>query len=135
VTLVTKAAASEPSNRFQPSASTNSMSLKGSATSTGLSIIMPRLISTLATIMSMIRKGMKIRKPIWNALLSSLVTKAGTSTRSGTSAPFTSAGSLASFANSCTSLWRVCLSMKPRSGPSPRLSASVKAISFLENGS
>ena len=42
---------------------------------------MPRLISTLATIMSITRKGMKIRKPIWNAVFSSLVTKAGTSTR------------------------------------------------------
>jgi len=62
-------------------------------------------------------------------------TKAGTSTRSGTSAPFTSAGSLASLANSWTSLWRVCFSMNSRTGPSPRSSAAVKLISFFENGS
>jgi hypothetical protein len=34
--------------------------------------------------MSITRKGMKIMKPIWNAVFSSLVTKAGTSTRIGT---------------------------------------------------
>ena len=43
-----KLAASEPSNRFQPSASTNSISLKGSATSTGETIIIPIDISRLA---------------------------------------------------------------------------------------
>ena len=78
------------------------MSLKGSATITGESIIIPRLISTLATIMSMTRKGMKIRKPIWNALFSSLVTKAGTSTLKGTSALLTDGSSLASLAASAT---------------------------------
>ncbi|MNE40517.1 hypothetical protein D3C80_1345440 [compost metagenome] len=34
----------------------------------------------------MTRKGRNSMKPIWNAVLSSLVTKAGISTRSGTSA-------------------------------------------------
>ncbi len=91
---------------------------------------MPRLISTLATTMSMIRNGMKIRKPIWNALFSSLVTKAGTSTLKGTSAVFTAGSSLARRANSITSDWRVCLSMNSRIGTSPRLSASSKAILF-----
>ncbi len=60
----TKLAANDPSSKFHPSASTNNISLKGRATNTGLSIIMPRLMSTLATIMSMTRKGMKIKKPI-----------------------------------------------------------------------
>ncbi len=70
---------------------------------------------------------MKIMKPIWNALFSSLVTKAGTSTDSGTFSPFTSAGSLASLANSCTSLWRVCFSMNSRSGAVPSFSAASTA--------
>jgi hypothetical protein len=48
-------------------------------------IIMPIDIRILATTMSMMRKGMKMAKPIWKAVFSSLVTKAGTSKRSGTS--------------------------------------------------
>jgi hypothetical protein len=112
-------AASEPISRFQPSASTNSISLKGRATSTGLSIIMPRLISTLATIMSMIRKGTKIMKPIWNALFSSLVTNAGTSTEIGTSSACVPSATLPRRENSCRSLWRVFLSMNSRSGSRP----------------
>ena len=39
----------------------------------GDTIIMPIDISTLATTMSMIRKGMNTAKPIWNAVFSSLV--------------------------------------------------------------
>ena len=35
-------------------------------------------INTLATTRSMIRNGIKIMKPIWNAVLSSEVTNAGT---------------------------------------------------------
>ena len=104
------------------------MSLNGSATSTGDSIIMPSDISTLATTMSITRNGMKIMKPIWNAVLSSLVTKAGTMTRNGAFSAVTSAGSLASLANSSKSDWRVCLSMKARMGASPRSSACSKLI-------
>ena len=78
---------------------------------------------------------MKIRKPIWNALFSSLVTKAGTSTLNGTFSLFTSGGSLASLANSCTSDWRVCLSMNSRIGTSPRLRASSKEILLACSGS
>src|SRR6218665_2785189 len=133
-TQVTKEAAREPSSRFHPSASTNSISLKGRATSTGDSIIIPRLISTLLTIMSMTRKGMKIRKAIWKALFSSLVTKAGTSTLKGTASGFTEASSLARRENSATSAWRVCLSMKPRIGTSARCSATSKPIWPLPYG-
>ena len=43
--------------RYQPSARTKIMSLKGSDTMMGGSIIMPMERSTLATTMSMIRKG------------------------------------------------------------------------------
>ena len=49
----------------------------------GDSIIMPIAISTLDTTRSMIRNGMKIMKPIWNAVFSSDVTKAGTRMVSG----------------------------------------------------
>jgi hypothetical protein len=37
-------------------------------------------------------------------------------------------------ANSITSAWRVCFSMKARIGTSPRLSASSKAIWFSAYG-
>ena len=83
--FIQKLATSDPMSRFQPSTSTNSISLNGSEISTGESIIMPMDMSTLATTMSMMRKGMKIMKPIWNAVFSSLVTNAGTTTFSGRS--------------------------------------------------
>src|SRR3546814_8008592 len=70
----------------QPSTRTNSSSLNGSEMIVGDSIIMPRLISTVATTRSMTMKGRKMRKPIWNAVLSSLVTNAGSATDHGTSA-------------------------------------------------
>ena len=43
----------------------------------GGSIIMPIDISTDETTRSMIRNGRKIRKPIWNAVLSSEMMNAG----------------------------------------------------------
>ena len=63
---------------------------------------------------------MKIRKPIWKALFSSLVTKAGTSTLKGTSVAGVAGSILARRENSITSDWRVCLSMNSRIGFSPR---------------
>ena len=69
--------------RFQPSTMTNSISLNGSRTSIGDSIIIPMAIGMLATTGSMTRKGQNSMKPIWNAVWSSLVTKAGISTHSG----------------------------------------------------
>src|SRR6185503_11024142 len=80
-----KLAASVPMTRDQPSMSTNSMILNGSEISTGDSIIMPIDMSTLATTRSMITNGMNSRNPIWKAVLSSLVTNAGTRMLSGTS--------------------------------------------------
>ena len=121
-------------SRFHPSASTNSMSLKGSATSTGESIIMPSDMRMLETTMSMTRNGMKIRKPIWNADLSSLVTNAGTMTRMGAVSAVTAGSSLASRANRAKSDWRVCLSMKPRMGASARSMACSKLMVFLVYG-
>ena len=69
-----KLCTSEPMSRFQPSASTNSMILNGSEMTAGDTIIIPIDISTLATTMSMMRKGMNTTKPIWNAVFNSLVT-------------------------------------------------------------
>ena len=63
--------------RFQPSTRTNSRILNGSEMKTGGSIIMPMLISVELTTRSMTRNGRKIRKPIWNAVLSSEIVKAG----------------------------------------------------------
>ena len=47
---------------------------------------MPSDIRVEATTRSMIRKGRKIRKPIWKAVFSSLVTKAGSRIVKGTPA-------------------------------------------------
>ncbi len=107
------------------------MSLNGSATSTGESIIMPSDMRMLETTMSMTRKGMKIRKPIWNADLSSLVANAGINTRMGAVSAVTDASSLASRANSAKSDWRVCLSMKLRMGASARSTACSKLMASL----
>ncbi|MNR44937.1 hypothetical protein D3C85_1637420 [compost metagenome] len=59
------------------------MILNGREMISGDSIIIPMAISTLATTRSIIRNGMKIMKPIWNAVFSSEVTKAGTRMVSG----------------------------------------------------
>ena len=48
---------------------------------TGGNIIIPIDMRTLATIMSITRNGMKIMKPIWNAVFISLNAKAGTKHR------------------------------------------------------
>jgi len=61
------------------------MILNGNEMSTGESIIMPIDMSTLATTRSMITNGMNSRKPIWKAVLSSLVMNAGARIVSGTS--------------------------------------------------
>jgi hypothetical protein len=76
-------AARLPISSAQPSTSTNSSSLNGSETMVGLIIIMPRLISTDETTRSITRNGRNSMKPIWNAVLSSLVTKAGSRIEKG----------------------------------------------------
>ena len=60
------------------------MILNGREISIGDSIIIPMDISTLATTRSMIRNGIKVRKPIWNAVFNSLVRNAGRMTEIGT---------------------------------------------------
>ena len=70
--------------RDRPSTRTKSISLNGNAIITGDIIIIPMDISTLATTMSMIRKGTKMMNPIWNPVFNSLVTKAGIRTVSYT---------------------------------------------------
>ena len=85
----------------------------------GESIIIPMAMSTLATTRSMIRNGMKITKPIWKAVLSSLVMNAATSTGSGTPAAVSGAGSPRMSRKSLMSCSRVWASMKPLSGSTP----------------
>jgi hypothetical protein len=116
--------------RFQPSTSTNSRSLKGSDIMTGGSIIIPIERSMLATTISIIRKGMKIRNPISKAVFNSLIAKAGTTTLSGRSAGFAGTASFESFRKSAMSFSRVCLSIKAFTGFSARFSASPILICF-----
>ena len=67
----------DPAIRCQPSTRTKSMSLKGKDIIIGGSIIIPILSRTLATTMSMIKKGTYNTNPIIKAVFSSLMTKAG----------------------------------------------------------
>ena len=55
---------SEPATNDQPSTKTKKISLNGSDTTTGGSIIIPIDISTDATTRSMIRKGKNSKNPI-----------------------------------------------------------------------
>ncbi len=64
-------------SKAQPSIKTNNINLKGREISIGESIIIPMAIKTLATTRSMIKKGIKIKKPIWKAVFNSLVTNEG----------------------------------------------------------
>ena len=56
----------DPTTRYHPSTSTNSIILNGSDIMMGGSIIMPMDISTDAITMSSTRNGMYIRKPMVN---------------------------------------------------------------------
>src|SRR3546814_11799138 len=79
-----KEAASEPIVSAHPSTRTNSSSLNGIEMIDGDSIIMPSAISVEATTRSMMRKGRRIRSPIWKRVFSAQVTKAGGRTERGT---------------------------------------------------
>src|SRR3990172_5443810 len=96
----------------QPSTRTNNMILKGSEMINGDNIIIPIAINTLATTRSMIRKGMKIMNPIWNAVFNSLVTKEGTKVVKGTSSGDWTSFLPDIFTNSSISVSRVWASMK-----------------------
>ena len=94
-------------------------------------IIMPIDMRVEATRKSMTRNGMKIRKPIWKAVRSSLTTKAGRTTRMGRS--LTSVGPMpARSRKKSTSPGRVWRSMKVRIGSMARSIASLESIcSFM----
>src|SRR5205823_13771209 len=102
--------------RCQPSAITNSRSLNGNEMLAGGSIIMPIDMSTLETTMSITRKGTMIRKPIWKAVLSSLIMKAGIKAYVGTSACVLGCGRPPTWRNSARSRSRTCLNMNSRRG-------------------
>ncbi|MCY1562374.1 hypothetical protein D9M68_997550 [compost metagenome] len=72
----------------------------------------------------MIRKGMKIMKPIWNAVFSSEVTKAGTRMVSGAASGLGMSVRLDRRMNRSRSLERVCASMKFLIGTSAFATAS-----------
>ncbi|MDT4873501.1 hypothetical protein FQZ97_1087500 [compost metagenome] len=108
--------------------------MNGSATVTGGTIIMPSAIRTLAITRSMIRNGMKMVKPIWKAVFSSLVMNAGTRMRMGTCVGSSMAGSLARLAKSDRSFSRVWCSMKVRKGEAARSTAVSNGIDPSESG-
>src|SRR5205807_935807 len=101
--------------RSQPSTRTNSRILNGREMKTGGSIIMPIDIRVELTTRSMTRNGRKIRKPIWNAVFSSLMMKAGIRVQVGTSARVLGRLRCARSTKSARSLSRVWRNMKSRS--------------------
>src|SRR5678815_472287 len=123
-----KLCARVPMTSAQPSMSTNNMILNGNEISTGDNIIMPMDMRTLATTRSMITKGMNSRKPIWNAVLSSLVTNAGTRMFSGTSSFFSKPLPPEMRTKVAMSDSRVCASMNDLSGVTAFSIATVASI-------
>src|SRR5260370_41588271 len=79
---------SEPATSVQLSTSTKKISLNGSDTTTGGSIITHIAMSTEATTRSMMRNGRNNKKPISNARLSSEIIKAGIKMRIDRSSGF-----------------------------------------------
>ena len=81
---------------------------------------------------------MKIMKPIWKAVFSSLITKAGTMALKGMSCADSglSSGAFtrARRAKSSRSEARVCFSMKSRSGTLPFCRAVSKSMRFSARG-
>lgn len=73
---VLKLISSDFTTKYQPSTSTKSIILNGNEIMTGGNIIIPMAISVLETTISMIRKGIKIMKPIVNAFFISPMAKA-----------------------------------------------------------
>jgi len=102
--------------------------LKGREITAEGSIIMPIDMRIEATTRSMIRKGRKSRKPISKARRSSLIMKAGTSTRIGTSLGSATGSILAMSAKSLRSWLRTLALMKAWKGTSVFVIASVSLI-------
>lgn len=100
----------------------------------GGSIIIPMLMRTLATTISMMRKGMNSMNPISNAVRNSEITNAGMSAREGTAASLDGFGSFAARMKSAISFSRVCLNMNSRKGTIARVKASCWFISLAMYG-
>ncbi len=98
--------------------------MKGSETSVGGSMNMPIDMSTDETTRSITRNGMKITKPIVNALCTWESTKEGTTTVIGSVAGFVNE-SCWSVANISSSEMPVCLSIQVFTGTSPTFMAWV----------
>ena len=93
--LTTKLRTREPTSRFQPSIITNSSILNGSEIIAGGSCSMPIDSSVVETTRSMSRNGTNRKNPIWKPVFSSEMTKAGTTTRIGSSSGVFGRGCLA----------------------------------------
>ena len=89
-------------------------------------MIMPSAVSTAATTRSITRNGSTTMKPIWKAVLSSLVRKAGASAASGTLSTRLGSMLLSFSVNRLRSSARVCRSMKTFSGDAAFSAAALK---------
>ena len=98
----------DPAIMLHPSTSTKKISLKGSDTVVGGSIIMPTDIKIEATTKSMTRKGMNNKKPISKARLSSEIMKAGMRLVKGVASGAAGKGSFAISRKSVRSFSRTC---------------------------
>src|SRR6201989_1976017 len=110
------------------------MSLNGSDTTTGGSIIMPIDIKTEATTRSMIRNGRNSREPTSNVRFNSEMIKGGPRMRSDISSGVVGGGSFDRSMNSLRSFSRTFFIMKPRSGTDARCSASSTLIWLATSG-
>lgn len=95
---------------------------------TGGSIIIPIDMRMEATTMSMTMNGMKMRKPISKARLSSLIIKAGMRVIVETSNGSAGRSCLAMSRNSCKSLSRTLANMNCLNGMMETLNASSSSI-------
>ena len=82
---VPKLCSNIPTTSVHPSTMTNKMSFSGKLTIVGGNISMPIDTVTVDTTKSRTKNGRKIWNPIRNAILSSLITNAGSKTVNGTS--------------------------------------------------
>src|SRR5579859_7077208 len=111
--------------RFQPSTIIKSKILKGKEINTGGSMSMPIDIKTEAVTISMMRKGIKMIKPISKDFFNSPITKAGIKTQVEMSAGVRGRLDLDNATKRAKSFSRTCLNINCRIGSSAFLKASV----------
>src|SRR5699024_4569778 len=98
--------------KYQPSTRTNNNILNGNETITGDNINIPIDINTLANTISIIKNGIKIKKPMVKAVLNSLIVKAGTIIVKGNSSGVSRGSSSANSTNNSKSVSLVWVNIK-----------------------